>query len=182
MGVLNMILRGISGHRIAIVGLSENTVLVLPLGDERKIHFFVARGAVHTVIESTCLSDNGIRLEHSQLQGEILIYKESDGIRSYIPICTPESKGWHTGTPRGMEMCNIYRIEELKYEEQKSKLPLKKVKFDIEEKNYHSSKRINKSIYHLKEHKPEKNDRELASQTIMSLFCIQNLITLIALT
>ncbi|MBW0522760.1 hypothetical protein O181_062475 [Austropuccinia psidii MF-1] len=65
MRVLNIILRGISGHSIAIVGLSENTVLVLPLGDERRIQFFVARGAVHTVIESTCLSDNGIRLEHS---------------------------------------------------------------------------------------------------------------------
>ncbi|MBW0542330.1 hypothetical protein O181_082045 [Austropuccinia psidii MF-1] len=98
--VLNMRLRGIGGHSTAIVGLSEDTVLVLKSGDERKIHFFVARGAVHTAIGRPFLADNGIRLEHSQQQGEILSYKESDGRRLCIPICAPESKGWHTGPPR----------------------------------------------------------------------------------
>ncbi|MBW0516754.1 hypothetical protein O181_056469 [Austropuccinia psidii MF-1] len=64
--VLNRRLRGIGGHSTAIVGLSENTILVLPSGDERMIHFFVARGLVHTVIGRPFLADNGIRLEHSQ--------------------------------------------------------------------------------------------------------------------
>ncbi|MBW0542001.1 hypothetical protein O181_081716 [Austropuccinia psidii MF-1] len=118
MRVLNMRLRGIGGHSTEIVGLSENTVLVLPSGDERRIHFFVARGAVHTVIGRPFLSDNCIRLEHSQQQGEILSYKESDGRRLCIPICTPESKGWNTGPPRGMEMCRMARMTELKNEGQ----------------------------------------------------------------
>ncbi|MBW0555718.1 hypothetical protein O181_095433 [Austropuccinia psidii MF-1] len=68
MRVLKMRYRGIGGHSTAIVGLSENTLLVLPSGDERRIHFFVARGAVHTVIGRPFLADNGIRLEHSQLR------------------------------------------------------------------------------------------------------------------
>ncbi|MBW0552709.1 hypothetical protein O181_092424 [Austropuccinia psidii MF-1] len=114
MRVLNMRLRGIGGHSTEIGGLSENTLLVLPSGDERKIHFFVARGAVHTVIGRPFLADNGIRLEHSQQQGEILSYKESDGRRLCIPICTPESEGWHTGPPRGIELCTPTQIEEWK--------------------------------------------------------------------
>ncbi|MBW0592409.1 hypothetical protein O181_132124, partial [Austropuccinia psidii MF-1] len=73
-----MRLKGIGGHSTAVVGLAENTLLVLPSGEERKIHFFVARGAVHTVIGRPFLADNGIRLEHSQDQGEILSYRESD--------------------------------------------------------------------------------------------------------
>ncbi|MBW0503104.1 hypothetical protein O181_042819 [Austropuccinia psidii MF-1] len=114
MRVLNMRLRGVGGHSTAIFGLSENTLLVLPSGDKRRIHFFVARGAVHKVIGRTFLSDNGIRLENSQQQGEILSYKESDGRRLCIPICTPESKGWHTGPPREMELCNDTQIEDWK--------------------------------------------------------------------
>ncbi|MBW0537442.1 hypothetical protein O181_077157 [Austropuccinia psidii MF-1] len=111
MRVLNMRLRGIGGHSKAIVGLSENTLLVLPSGDERRIHFFVSRGALKTVIGRPFLADNGIRLEHSQQQDQNLSYKESDGRRLCIPICTPESKGWHTGPPRGIELCNATQIE-----------------------------------------------------------------------
>ncbi|MBW0560957.1 hypothetical protein O181_100672 [Austropuccinia psidii MF-1] len=95
MRALNMCLKGIGCHSTAVVGLAENTLLVLPLGEERKIHFFVARGAVHTVIGRPFLADNGIELENSQDQGEILSYKESDGKRLCIPICSPEAKGWH---------------------------------------------------------------------------------------
>ncbi|MBW0480751.1 hypothetical protein O181_020466 [Austropuccinia psidii MF-1] len=111
MSFLKMRIRGIGGHSTEIVGLSENTLLVLPSGDKRRIHFFVARGAVHKFIGRTFLSDNGIRLEHSQHQAEILSYKELDGRTLCIPICTPESKGWHTGPPRGMELCNATQIE-----------------------------------------------------------------------
>ncbi|MBW0574457.1 hypothetical protein O181_114172 [Austropuccinia psidii MF-1] len=50
MRELNMKLKGIGGHSTAIVGLSENTLLIFPSRDERKIHLFLARGAVHTVI------------------------------------------------------------------------------------------------------------------------------------
>ncbi|MBW0515258.1 hypothetical protein O181_054973 [Austropuccinia psidii MF-1] len=107
MVVLNMRLGGIECHSIAVVGLSQNTILFLPSVDEKRIHFFVARGAAHTVIGRPFLNDKGIRLENSQKQGEILTSKESDGRRLCIPICTPESKGWHTGPPRGMEMCNM---------------------------------------------------------------------------
>ncbi|MBW0487779.1 hypothetical protein O181_027494 [Austropuccinia psidii MF-1] len=64
MTVLNMRLEGIGGSSTAIVGLSENTVLVLPFGDERRIHFFIARGAAHTAIGRPLLADNGIKLEH----------------------------------------------------------------------------------------------------------------------
>ncbi|MBW0468348.1 hypothetical protein O181_008063 [Austropuccinia psidii MF-1] len=66
MRALNMRLKGIGGHSTAIVGLSENTLLILPSGDERKINLFVARGAVHTVIWRPFLASNCIRLEHSQ--------------------------------------------------------------------------------------------------------------------
>ncbi|MBW0532101.1 hypothetical protein O181_071816 [Austropuccinia psidii MF-1] len=89
MRVLNMRLGGIGGHSTAIVGLSANTVLVLPSGDER-IHLFVARGSARTVIERTFISDDGIRLEHSQQQREILSYNVSDSRIFCIHICTPE--------------------------------------------------------------------------------------------
>ncbi|MBW0522898.1 hypothetical protein O181_062613 [Austropuccinia psidii MF-1] len=168
MRVLNMRLRGIGGHITAIVGLSESTLLVLPSGDERRIHFFVARGAVHTVIGRPFLADNGIELEHSQQQGKILSYKESDGRKLCIPIYTPESKGWHTGPPRGMEMCNMARITELKNEEPKSKSPPKKVQFDIEEKKNYSSKKTNESIYHVKEEEPKKIEPLLVSSQRIS--------------
>ncbi|MBW0564133.1 hypothetical protein O181_103848 [Austropuccinia psidii MF-1] len=69
-----------------------------------------------------------------------------------------------------MEMCNMARITELKNEGQKSKSPLKKVKFDTEEKNNYSSKKINESKYHLKEDEPEQIESLLASsQGISSL-------------
>ncbi|MBW0502789.1 hypothetical protein O181_042504 [Austropuccinia psidii MF-1] len=40
--------------------------------------------------------------------------RESDGRILCIPICTPESKGWHTGPPHGLELCNATQIEEWK--------------------------------------------------------------------
>ncbi|MBW0542490.1 hypothetical protein O181_082205 [Austropuccinia psidii MF-1] len=111
MRTLDMKLRGIGGHSTAIVVLAENTPIILPSGDERKIHFFVARGAVHTIVGRPFLDDNGIRLGNSQDQGEILSYKEPDGRRFCIPICSPEAKGWHIHPPKGMELCNSTQIE-----------------------------------------------------------------------
>ncbi|MBW0503266.1 hypothetical protein O181_042981 [Austropuccinia psidii MF-1] len=51
-------------------------------------------------------------LDHSQDQGEILSYKEPNGRRFFIPICSPEIKGWHVHPPKGMELCNSTQIEE----------------------------------------------------------------------
>ncbi|MBW0560258.1 hypothetical protein O181_099973 [Austropuccinia psidii MF-1] len=144
MRALNMRLKGIGGHSMPIVGLSENTLLILPSGDERKINFFVARGAVHTVIGRPFLADNGIRLEHSQTQGEILSFRELDGRRLCIPICSPESKGWHSQPPKGMELWNMEKVdkievqdnnEESRFEElpqgnsrkEENKVPIKKI-------------------------------------------------------
>ncbi|MBW0521778.1 hypothetical protein O181_061493 [Austropuccinia psidii MF-1] len=104
MRALEMSLKGIGGHSTAIFGLSENTLLILPCGDERKIDLFVARGAVHTVIGRKVLAGNGVRLEHSQTWGEILSFRELDGRRLCIPICSPKSKGWHAQPPKGMEL------------------------------------------------------------------------------
>ncbi|MBW0520114.1 hypothetical protein O181_059829 [Austropuccinia psidii MF-1] len=112
MGNLDIKLRGIGGHSTAIVGLAENTPIILPSGDEGRIHFFVSRGAVHAVIGRPFLADNGIRFDHSQDQGEILSYKEPHGRRFCIPICSPETKGWHVHPPKGMELCNSTQIKE----------------------------------------------------------------------
>ncbi|MBW0500024.1 hypothetical protein O181_039739 [Austropuccinia psidii MF-1] len=67
-----------------------------------------------TIVGRPFLADNGIRLDHSQDQGEILSYKEPDGRRFCIPICSPEAKGWHIHPPKGMELCNSTQIEEWK--------------------------------------------------------------------
>ncbi|MBW0539001.1 hypothetical protein O181_078716 [Austropuccinia psidii MF-1] len=114
MRTLDMKPRGIGGHSTAIVGLAENTPLILASGDEQRIHFFVARGAVHTVVGRNFLAVNGIRLDHSQDQGEILSYKEPDGRRFCIPICSSQTKGWHMHPPTGMELCSYTQVEEWK--------------------------------------------------------------------
>ncbi|MBW0554293.1 hypothetical protein O181_094008 [Austropuccinia psidii MF-1] len=112
MRTLDMKLGGIGGHSTAIVRLAENTPSILPSGDERRITFFVARGAVHTVVGRPFLADNGIRLDHSKDEGEILSYKEPDGRIFCIPIYSPEAKGWHVHPPKGMELCNSTQIKE----------------------------------------------------------------------
>ncbi|MBW0543417.1 hypothetical protein O181_083132 [Austropuccinia psidii MF-1] len=68
---LNMNLRGIGGHCTSIVGLAEFTPITLVDGEERNIHLFVARGAVHTVLGRPFLADNNIRLDFSQQIGEV---------------------------------------------------------------------------------------------------------------
>ncbi|MBW0587470.1 hypothetical protein O181_127185 [Austropuccinia psidii MF-1] len=67
-----------------------------------------------TVVGRPFLSDNGIRLENSQDQGENPSYKEADGRRFCIPICSPETKGWHIHPQKEMELCNSTKIEEWK--------------------------------------------------------------------
>ncbi|MBW0491880.1 hypothetical protein O181_031595 [Austropuccinia psidii MF-1] len=122
-----MRLKGIRGHTTVIVGFSENTLPILPSGDERKIHFFVARGAFHTVIGGPFLADNGIRLEHSQTQGEIFSFRGSDGRRLCIPICSPERKGWHAQPPKGMELCNMAKVDEMEVPDDNEELRLEEI-------------------------------------------------------
>ncbi|MBW0552591.1 hypothetical protein O181_092306 [Austropuccinia psidii MF-1] len=106
-----MKLRGIGGHSTAIVGLAENKPIILPSGNEKRIHLFVSRGAVHIVFGRPFMAYNVIRLDHSQEQGEIQSYKEPDGRIFCIPICSPETKGWHIHPPKEMDLCNSTQIE-----------------------------------------------------------------------
>ncbi|MBW0477242.1 hypothetical protein O181_016957 [Austropuccinia psidii MF-1] len=107
---LNMNLRGIGGHTTSLVALSEFTPIILASGEETQIHFFIAKGSVHTVLGRPFLADNNIRLEFSHKQGEILSYQEPDGRRLCMPICKPQALGWQTGPPRGMDLCNMEKL------------------------------------------------------------------------
>ncbi|MBW0572399.1 hypothetical protein O181_112114 [Austropuccinia psidii MF-1] len=79
-------------------------------GEETQIHFFIAKGSVHTVLGRPFLADNNIRLEFSHKQVEILSYQEPEGRRLCMPICKPQELGWQTGPPRGMDLCNMAKL------------------------------------------------------------------------
>ncbi|MBW0580217.1 hypothetical protein O181_119932, partial [Austropuccinia psidii MF-1] len=72
-------------------------------GEERNIHLFVARGAVHTVLGRPFLADNNIRLDFSQQKGKIFSYIKPDGRRLCLPICSPQKVGWREEQSAGME-------------------------------------------------------------------------------
>ncbi|MBW0575173.1 hypothetical protein O181_114888 [Austropuccinia psidii MF-1] len=110
---LNMNLRGIGGHCTSIVGLAEFNPITLVTGQEKNIHLFVARGAVHTVLGRPFLADNKIRLDFSQKKGEIFSYIEPDGRRLFLPICSPPKVGWREEPPAGMETCAVSKLEYL---------------------------------------------------------------------
>ncbi|MBW0542379.1 hypothetical protein O181_082094 [Austropuccinia psidii MF-1] len=105
-----MNLRGIGGNCTSIVELAEFPPITLVTGEERNIHLFVARGAVHTVLERPFLADNNIRLDFSQQKGEILSYIELDGRRICLPICSPQKVGWREKPPAGMDLCKASKI------------------------------------------------------------------------
>ncbi|MBW0587526.1 hypothetical protein O181_127241 [Austropuccinia psidii MF-1] len=65
-----MNLRCIGGHTTSLVALSEFTPIILASGEEAQIHFFIAKGSVHTVLGRPFLVDNNIRLEFSHKQGK----------------------------------------------------------------------------------------------------------------
>ncbi|MBW0574085.1 hypothetical protein O181_113800 [Austropuccinia psidii MF-1] len=102
--------RGIGGHTTSLVALSEFTPIILASGEETQIHFFIAKGSVHTVLGRPFLEDNNIRLEFSHKQGEILSYQEPVGRRFCMPICENQALGWKTGPPRGMDLCNMAKL------------------------------------------------------------------------
>ncbi|MBW0551667.1 hypothetical protein O181_091382 [Austropuccinia psidii MF-1] len=111
---LNMNLRGIGGHCTSIIGLAKFTPITLVTGEERNIHLFLARGAVHTVLGSPFLADNNIRLDFSKQKGEIFSYIEPDGRRLCLPICSPQIAGWRENPPAGMETCAVSKLEDCK--------------------------------------------------------------------
>ncbi|MBW0469475.1 hypothetical protein O181_009190 [Austropuccinia psidii MF-1] len=105
-----MNLRGIRGHTTSLVALSEFTPIILDAGEETKIHSFIAKGSVHTVLGRLFLAENNIRLEFSHKKGEILSYQEPDGRILCMPRCKPQALGWQTGPPRGMDLCNMAKL------------------------------------------------------------------------
>ncbi|MBW0513688.1 hypothetical protein O181_053403 [Austropuccinia psidii MF-1] len=107
---LNMNLRGIGGHTTSLVALSEFTPIILVSGEEAQIHFFIAKGSVHTVLGRPFLADDNIRLEFSHQEGEILSYQEPDGRILCMTICKPQALEWQTGPPRGMDLCNMAKL------------------------------------------------------------------------
>ncbi|MBW0576150.1 hypothetical protein O181_115865 [Austropuccinia psidii MF-1] len=109
--VINMNSRVIGGHYTSIVELEEFTPITLVTGEERNIHLFVARGAVHAVLGRPFLAENNIRLDFSQQKGEIFSYIEIDGRRLCLPICSPQKVGWRENPPAGMETCAVSKLE-----------------------------------------------------------------------
>ncbi|MBW0547801.1 hypothetical protein O181_087516 [Austropuccinia psidii MF-1] len=108
---LNMNLRGIGGHCTSVVGLEDFTPITLVTGEERNIHLFVSRGAVHKVLGRTSLADNNIRLDFSQKKGEIFSYIKPDGRRLCLPPCPPQKVGLRENPPEGMETCASETVE-----------------------------------------------------------------------
>ncbi|MBW0516367.1 hypothetical protein O181_056082 [Austropuccinia psidii MF-1] len=139
---LNMNSRGIGGHTTSLIGLAEFTQVILPSGEEKENHFFISKGAVHTVLGRPFLADNNIRLDFSQKQGEIFSYQEADGRRLCMPICKPHMLGWQTGPPRGMELCSIGKMKDffskvkLKEAEDKYKEKIKSIFKSTKNKDY----------------------------------------------
>ncbi|MBW0509224.1 hypothetical protein O181_048939 [Austropuccinia psidii MF-1] len=111
---LNMHLRGIGGHCTSTVGLAEFTPITLVTGEERNMHLFVAREAVHTVLGRPFLADNNVRLDFSQQKGEIFSYIEPDGRGLFLPICSPQKVGWRESPPAGMETVAVSKLEDWK--------------------------------------------------------------------
>ncbi|MBW0537081.1 hypothetical protein O181_076796 [Austropuccinia psidii MF-1] len=62
---INMNLRGIGGYTTLLVALSEFPPIILVLGEETQIRFFVKKGSFHTVLGRPFLADNNNRLEFS---------------------------------------------------------------------------------------------------------------------
>ncbi|MBW0460838.1 hypothetical protein O181_000553 [Austropuccinia psidii MF-1] len=107
---LNMNLRGTGVHTNSLVALSEFTPIILASGEETQIQFFISKVSFLKILGRPFLTDNNIRLEISHKKGEILSYQEPDRRRLCMPICKPQALGWHTGPPRGMDICNMAKL------------------------------------------------------------------------
>ncbi|MBW0546767.1 hypothetical protein O181_086482 [Austropuccinia psidii MF-1] len=100
----------IGGHEISLVGLSKSIPITMIIGEEKEIHLFIVKGAVHTILGRPFLAYNNVKLEFSHKQGEIFSYIEEDGQKSCLTICNPQAIGWKISPPRGMEVCAYSEI------------------------------------------------------------------------
>ncbi|MBW0551979.1 hypothetical protein O181_091694 [Austropuccinia psidii MF-1] len=102
---LNMNLRGIGGHTTSLVGLAEFTPITMITGEEKEIHLFIAKGAVHPILGRPFLTDNSVKVEFLRKQGEAM--------------------DWQISPPSGMELSasseigkwSIHQAESSKREE-----------------------------------------------------------------
>ncbi|MBW0561178.1 hypothetical protein O181_100893 [Austropuccinia psidii MF-1] len=101
---LNISFRGIGGNTTSLVGISEFTPITMITGEEKEIHLFIAKGAVHTILGRPFLADNNVKLAFSHKQGEIFSYPEKAGHQLCLPIFNPQAMGWKISPPRGMEL------------------------------------------------------------------------------
>ncbi|MBW0569378.1 hypothetical protein O181_109093 [Austropuccinia psidii MF-1] len=136
-----MNLRGIGGHTTSLVGLSEFTPITMITGEEKEIHLFIAKGAVHTILGRPFLADNNVKLEFSHKQGEIFSYPEKDRHQLCLPICNPQAMGWQISPPSGIELCASSEIG--KWSVHQAESPQRK---ETEETESQSSTRV-KTIF-----------------------------------
>ncbi|KAI9617187.1 hypothetical protein H4Q26_013052 [Puccinia striiformis f. sp. tritici PST-130] len=102
-----MRLKGIGRHFTSIVGLAGNIqVSVLP-AFIHLANFFIVKGSVHTVLGRPFLADHNIRLELSNQKGEVLSFPNTEGRRICVPICLPNTPGWHKEPPSFRQNCSF---------------------------------------------------------------------------
>ncbi|MBW0529537.1 hypothetical protein O181_069252 [Austropuccinia psidii MF-1] len=82
------------GHTTSLVALSEFTLIILASGDEAKIHFFIVRGSIQTVLGRSFLEYNKIIFEFSPKQVEPLSYRFKYRRILCRKIFKPQSLGW----------------------------------------------------------------------------------------
>ncbi|KAA1064066.1 hypothetical protein PGTUg99_004058 [Puccinia graminis f. sp. tritici] len=95
-----MWLKGIGGHFTPIIGIAENIPVSVFPGHIHLANFFIVKGSVHTVIGRPFLADHNIRLELSSQKGEVLRFLDTNQRRLCIPICLPNTPGWHKEQPK----------------------------------------------------------------------------------
>ncbi|MBW0475297.1 hypothetical protein O181_015012 [Austropuccinia psidii MF-1] len=96
---LKMNLRGLGVYTTSLDVLSEFTPITISTGEEKKIHLFISKGSVHTILGRPFSEDNHVEFEFLHRQGEIFSYPEEDGRRSCLPICNPQAMCWNIFPP-----------------------------------------------------------------------------------
>jgi hypothetical protein len=102
-----MRLKGIEGHFTPIIGIAENVKISIFPGYTNLANFFIVKGSVHTVLGRPFLADHNIQLELSNEKGEVLSFEDQQGKRLRIPICLPNTPGWHRDPPAMQQNCSF---------------------------------------------------------------------------